>query len=61
MPDKKLSKPRIKEHIRKYAPIYLVGFVICLLLTDLLYAWVDPRIKAQYAGSSKRKKVAANA
>ena len=36
-------------------------FSVIMLLTDLLYAWVDPRIKAQYAGSSKRKKVAANA
>ena len=43
MPDKKLSKPRIKEHIRKYAPIYLVGFVICLLLTDLLYTTTRPQ------------------
>ena len=36
-------------------------FSVIMLLTDLLYAWVDPRIKAQYAGASKRKKVAANA
>ena len=36
-------------------------FSVIMLLTDLLYAWVDPRIKAQYASSSKRKKVARNA
>ena len=34
-------------------------FSVIMLLTDLLYAYADPRIKAQYAGSS-RKKVAAN-
>ncbi len=36
-------------------------FSVIMLLTDLLYAWVDPRIKAQYASSGKRKKVARNA
>ena len=30
-----------------------------MLLTDLLYAYADPRIKAQYTASS-RKKVPAN-
>ncbi|MGN0978617.1 MAG: ABC transporter permease subunit, partial [Faecousia sp.] len=34
-------------------------FAIIMLLTDLLYAYADPRIKAQYAGASK-KKVAKN-
>ena len=34
-------------------------FSVIMLLTDLLYAYADPRIKAQYAGSN-RKKVAAN-
>lgn len=34
-------------------------FSVIMLITDLLYAYADPRIKAQYAGSS-RKKVAAN-
>jgi len=34
-------------------------FSVIMLLTDLLYAYADPRIKAQYAGTN-RKKVAAN-
>ncbi len=38
-----------------------IVFSILMLLVDLLYAAVDPRIKAQYASSKKRKKVKANA
>ena len=34
-------------------------FSVIMLVTDLLYAYADPRIKAQYAGGG-RKKVAAN-
>lgn len=34
-------------------------FSVIMLLTDLLYAYADPRIKAQYTASS-RKKVSAN-
>lgn len=35
-------------------------YVILLLIVDLLYAFVDPRIKSKYsAGSKKRKKVTA--
>lgn len=30
-------------------------FAVIMLLTDLLYAYVDPRIKAQYAASSRKK------
>ena len=29
---------------------------VIVLLTDLAYAWIDPRIKAQYQNSSTRKK-----
>lgn len=36
-------------------------FAIIMLLTDLIYAYVDPRIKAQYvSGASKKGKVKAN-
>lgn len=28
----------------------------CVLLTDLCYAWVDPRIKAQYQSGGKRRR-----
>lgn len=39
--------------------ILAIAFSIAMLLIDLLYAAVDPRIKAQYASSKKRKKVKA--
>ena len=32
-----------------------ITFSLCMLLVDLLYAFVDPRIKAQYASMKKRK------
>lgn len=36
-------------------------FAIIMLITDLIYAYVDPRIKAQYVnGASKKGKVKAN-
>lgn len=35
-----------------------VLFSICMLLVDLLYAFVDPRIKSQYEGQKKRRKKA---
>jgi len=38
-----------------------ITFSLCMLVVDLLYAAVDPRIKAQYSASSKkRKKVSEN-
>ena len=39
--------------------ILAIAFSIAMLLIDLLYAAVDPRIRAQYASSKKRKKVKA--
>lgn len=42
--------------------ILAIAFSIAMLLIDLLYAAVDPRIKAKYiASGKKRKKVKANA
>ena len=32
-----------------------ITFSLCMLIVDLLYAAVDPRIKAQYEGQSKKK------
>ena len=38
-----------------------ITFSLCMLAVDLLYAAVDPRIKAQYASTKKKaKKVSAN-
>lgn len=42
MPLKGLTWARIKEHLRKRLPIYLVGFLICILLTNLLYTTTAP-------------------
>lgn len=38
--------------------VVLLGIVfsLCMLLVDIAYAFVDPRIKAQYEGESKKKK-----
>lgn len=33
-----------------------IAFSVIMLLTDLIMAFVDPRIKAQFAGSKRRKK-----
>ena len=30
-------------------------FSVVMLLVDLIYAYVDPRIKAQYEGQSKKR------
>ncbi len=37
--------------------VVLLGviFSLCMLLVDIAYAYVDPRIKAQYEGESKKK------
>ena len=37
--------------------VVLLGviFSLCMLLVDIAYAYVDPRIKAQYEGQSKKK------
>ncbi len=41
--------------------ILLAGFMaILMLFVDLVYAYVDPRIKAQYRGQTKRRKVKEN-
>ncbi|MGB8451015.1 MAG: ABC transporter permease [Anaerocolumna sp.] len=41
--------------------VLAIAFSIVMLLIDLLYALVDPRIKAQYSKSKRRKKVTASA
>ena len=32
-----------------------VVFSLVMLLVDLVYAFIDPRIKAQYAGKKRKK------
>lgn len=41
--------------VRSVAVLLSILFCLCMLLTDLAYAFVDPRIKAQYEGQSKKK------
>ena len=43
MPFKGLTWLRFKEHLRKTAPIYIVGFIVCVLLTNLIYTTTTPR------------------
>lgn len=43
MPDTKFSFPALREHIRRYLWVYLVGIVVCLLGTNLLWTTTAPR------------------
>ena len=43
MPDTKFSFPKLKEHLRKYLWIYLVGIAVCLVVTNLLWTTTAPR------------------
>ncbi len=42
--------------VRSTAVLLSLLFCACILLTDLAYAYVDPRIKAQYEGQNKKRK-----
>ena len=50
-----------KDFITVQGCVVVCAIVVALanLLTDLAYAFVDPRIMAQYTGGNKRKKKAA--
>ena len=43
MPDTSFTWPNLREHLRKYAVIYLVVLALCLLLTNLLWTTTRPR------------------
>ncbi|MGN0801180.1 MAG: hypothetical protein ACI4MF_01160 [Candidatus Faecivicinus sp.] len=43
MPHYGISWFRLKEHFRKYLAIYIVGLIICVLLTNLVYTSTAPR------------------
>lgn len=47
MPLKGLSRARLKEHIRKYSPIYIAGIVVFLMLSNLLYTTTAPQTPAE--------------
>jgi len=44
MPDTKFSFRALREHIRKYLWIYIVGIVACLVLSSLLWTTTRPRV-----------------
>ena len=37
MPVRGMNRARLREHIRKYSPVYIVGCIVCMLLTNILY------------------------
>lgn len=41
--------------VRSTALFFAIFTSVAMLLTDLVYAWLDPRIKAQYSSGSARK------
>ena len=43
MPPKGLTKARLAEHIRKYSPIYIIGIVVMLFLTNIIYTSTRPQ------------------
>lgn len=47
--------------VRSSVIVLALAFSVVMLLVDIVFAFVDPRIKAQYAGGTKRKKVNKNA
>ena len=46
MPFKGLTWSRFKEHLRKTAPVYIIGFIFCVLLTNLIYTTTRPQTPA---------------
>lgn len=47
--------------VRSCVTLIAIFFSIVMVLVDLVYAFIDPRIKAQYENQSKSKKVKQNA
>jgi len=43
--------------IRGTVVILSIAFSLCMLLVDVAFGFVDPRIKAQYTGKGKRRRV----
>ena len=43
MPDTKFSLPALREHIRKYLWIYLIGIAFCLVGTSVLWTTTTPQ------------------
>lgn len=47
MPLTGLTWARLKEHIRKYSPVYIAGIVIMLFVSNILYTSTAPRVPAE--------------
>ena len=43
MPNTKFTLPALREHLRRYLWIYLVGIAVCLVGTSLLWTTTEPR------------------
>lgn len=43
MPLKGINWTRLKDHFRKFSPLYLAGIVICVFLTNLIYTMTRPQ------------------
>ena len=71
MPDTKFSWPALREHLRKYLWVYLVGVALCLAGTRLLWTMTRPRPSSEqvvavyladsYSDPEKLSDIAANA
>ncbi len=48
-------KDRDYPIIQSVTVLLALLFCLCMLLTDLAYAFIDPRIKAQYEGKNKKR------
>lgn len=44
MPLKGLTWARFKEHLRKTSPIYVIGIIVCLLLSNIFYTTTRPQV-----------------
>lgn len=49
---------KVKNYPLVQGGILFMAFAVCIinLLVDIIYAWVDPRIRSQYTGGRKRKR-----
>ena len=44
MPDTKFTLPALREHLRRYIWIYLIGIAACLIVTSLLWTTTAPQL-----------------
>ena len=49
MPDTRFSFAALKEHLRKFIWIYVVGIAVCLVVANLLWSTTAPRVSTTMA------------